>query len=72
MPGELGDEFDGPYVGYYEKRYVTLPDWGVDQNYGNLPGRPKLNKNNKSVYNVMLKMVQDEPKDLDGDKRCQT
>lgn len=33
MPGELGDEFTGPFVGYYEDRYKPTGEWQNDS-YG--------------------------------------
>jgi hypothetical protein len=69
MPGELCDEYDGPFVGHYEKRYVISPEWSTESSYGNLPGRPELDATGKKIHETMLKMVK---KQIDeSDEKCQ-
>lgn len=36
MPGELGDEQTGPFVGYYEQRYKPTGEWNLPE-YGKVP-----------------------------------
>lgn len=59
MPGELGDELEQNFVGYYERRYRPGKDW-KDPCYGT-PASLDEEKKKKKVLDVLKSMSRMSP-----------